>query len=244
MKIEAINLEKKFGNKYAVNNISFVIPENETIGLLGPNGCGKTTTIGMMLGLIKPSSGMIKIDDQDINRVERVKILEKVNFASPYIELPKRLTVRQNLEVFGKLYGIENLEKRIIEIAQDLDLRNFLEKKTGELSSGQKNRVSLAKSLLNKPRLLLLDEPTASLDPDIGDFVRSYIDTYKKINKVTILLASHNMSEVERLCSDILMLKEGKIVDKGSSKFLIKKHGRNNLEETFLKIARGSNEMA
>ena len=212
--------------------------------MLGPNGCGKTTTIGMMLGLIKPSSGMIKIDDQDINRVERVKILEKVNFASPYIELPKRLTVRQNLEVFGKLYGIENLEKRIIEIAQDLDLRNFLEKKTGELSSGQKNRVSLAKSLLNKPRLLLLDEPTASLDPDIGDFVRSYIDTYKKINKVTILLASHNMSEVERLCSDILMLKEGKIVDKGSSKFLIKKHGRNNLEETFLKIARGSNEMA
>ena len=244
MKIEAINLEKKFGNKHAVNNISFVIPESETIGLLGPNGCGKTTTIGMMLGLIKPSSGMIKIDDQDINKVERVKILEKVNFASPYIELPKRLTVRQNLEVFGKLYGIENLEKRIIEIAQDLDLRRFLDKKTGELSSGQKNRVSLAKSLLNKPRLLLLDEPTASLDPDIGDFVRSYIDAYKKTNKVTILLASHNMSEVERLCSDILMLKEGKIVDKGSSKFLIKKHGRNNLEETFLKIARGSNEMA
>ena len=244
MKIEAINLEKKFGNKHAVNNISFVIPESETIGLLGPNGCGKTTTIGMMLGLIKPSSGIIKIDDQDINKVERVKILEKVNFASPYIELPKRLTVRQNLEVFGKLYGIENLEKRIIEIAQDLDLRRFLDKKTGELSSGQKNRVSLAKSLLNKPRLLLLDEPTASLDPDIGDFVRSYIDAYKKTNKVTILLASHNMSEVERLCSDILMLKEGKIVDKGSSKFLIKKHGRNNLEETFLKIARGSNEMA
>ena len=244
MKIEAINLEKKFGNKDAVNNISFVIPESETIGLLGPNGCGKTTTIGMMLGLIKPSSGIIKIDDQDINKVERVKILEKVNFASPYIELPKRLTVRQNLEVFGKLYGVENLEKRIIEIAQDLDLRKFLDKKTGELSSGQKNRVSLAKSLLNKPRLLLLDEPTASLDPDIGDFVRSYIDAYKKTNKVTILLASHNMSEVERLCSDILMLKEGKIVDKGSSKFLIKKHGRNNLEETFLKIARGSNEMA
>tara|TARA_B100000123_G_scaffold145196_1_gene107215 strand:+ start:148 stop:882 length:735 start_codon:yes stop_codon:yes gene_type:complete len=244
MKIEAINLEKKFGNKHAVNNISFVIPESETIGLLGPNGCGKTTTIGMMLGLIKPSSGIIKIDNQDINKVERVKILEKVNFASPYIELPKKLTVRQNLEVFGKLYGVENLEKKIIEIAQDLDLRKFLDKKTGELSSGQKNRVSLAKSLLNKPRLLLLDEPTASLDPDIGDFVRSYIDVYKKTNKVTILLASHNMSEVERLCSDILMLKEGKIVDKGSSKFLIKKHGRNNLEETFLKIARGSNEMA
>ena len=244
MKIEAINLEKKFGNKHAVNNISFVIPESETIGLLGPNGCGKTTTIGMMLGLIKPSSGIIKIDNQDINKVERVKILEKVNFASPYIELPKKLTVRQNLEVFGKLYGVENLEKKIIEIAQDLDLRKFLDKKTGELSSGQKNRVSLAKSLLNKPRLLLLDEPTASLDPDIGDFVRSYIDVYKKKNKVTILLASHNMSEVERLCSDILMLKEGKIVDKGSSKSLIKKHGRNNLEETFLKIARGSNEMA
>ena len=243
MKIEAINLKKKFGNKYAVNNISFVIPENETIGLLGPNGCGKTTTIGMMLGLIKPSSGMIKIDDQDINRVERVKILEKVNFASPYIELPKRLTVRQNLEVFGKLYGIENLEKRIIEIAQDLDLRNFLEKKTGELSSGQKNRVSLAKSLLNKPRLLLLDEPTASLDPDIGDFVRTYIQSYSSKNKVTILLASHNMAEVERLCDSIIMMRSGKIIDRGTCKEIIDKHGRNNLEETFLKLARSKDEL-
>ncbi len=241
MEVEVKNLFKKFNDKIAVNKINFEIKKNYTLGLLGPNGCGKTTTIGMILGLIKPSSGSIMINKLDINKVDRVRILEKVNFASPYIELPKKLTVKQNLEVFGRLYGVKDLESRINEICSDLDLKEFLKKKTGELSSGQKNRVSLAKSLINKPKLLLLDEPTASLDPDIGDFIRSYLEEYKKKNEVTILLASHNMSEVERLCKKVIMMRDGSIVDYGTCDELIKKHGRSNLEETFLKIARSEN---
>ena len=241
MEVEVKNLFKKFNDKIAVNKINFEIKKNYTLGLLGPNGCGKTTTIGMILGLIKPSSGSVMISKLDINKVDRVRILEKVNFASPYIELPKKLTVKQNLEVFGRLYGVKDLESRINEICSDLDLKEFLKKKTGELSSGQKNRVSLAKSLINKPKLLLLDEPTASLDPDIGDFIRSYLEEYKKKNEVTILLASHNMSEVERLCKKVIMMRDGSIVDYGTCDELIKKHGRSNLEETFLKIARSEN---
>ena len=241
MEVEVKNLFKKFNDKIAVNKINFEIKKNYTLGLLGPNGCGKTTTIGMILGLIKPSSGSVMINKLDINKVDRVRILEKVNFASPYIELPKKLTVKQNLEVFGRLYGVKDLESRINEICSDLDLKEFLKKKTGELSSGQKNRVSLAKSLINKPKLLLLDEPTASLDPDIGDFIRSYLEEYKKKNEVTILLASHNMSEVERLCKKVIMMRDGSIVDYGTCDELIKKHGRSNLEETFLKIARSEN---
>ena len=163
---------------------------------------------------------------------------QKLIFASPYVELPKKLTVKENLEVYGRLYGVNDLDGRINEISKDLKLTGFLKKKTGELSSGQKNRVSLAKSLINKPNLLFLDEPTASLDPDVGDFVRTYIEEYKSKNNITILLASHNMSEVERLCDSIIMMKSGKIVDQGASKDLISKHGRKNLEETFLKIAR------
>ena len=209
--------------------------------MLGPNGCGKTTTIGMILGLIKPTNGNVLINNLDINKIDRVKILEKINFASPYIELPKKLTVQENLEVYGRLYGVNNLKYRIEEICSDLNLNDFLYKKTGELSSGQKNRVSLAKSLINKPKLLLLDEPTASLDPDIGDFVRGYIEKYKMNNQITILLASHNMSEVERLCDEVIMMRSGEIVDKGTCKNLITKHGRSNLEETFLKIARSEN---
>jgi ABC-2 type transport system ATP-binding protein len=170
--------------------------------------------------------------------------LSRMNFASPYIELPKKLTVRQNLEVYGRLYGVKDLKNRISEISEDLNLNNFLNKNTGELSSGQKNRVSLAKSLINKPDILFLDEPTASLDPDIGDFVREYIETYKSKNQITILLASHNMKEVERLCDTIIMMKEGQIVDRGTCKDLISRHGRDNLEDTFLKIARSKNEMA
>ena len=165
------------------------------------------------------------------------------SFCSPYIELPKKLTVKQNLEVYGRLYGVKNLSERILEISEDLDIKNFFKRKTGELSSGQKNRVSLAKSLINKPEILLLDEPTASLDPDIGDFVRSYIQEYRSKNQVTILLASHNMNEVERLCNSIIMMKKGKIIDKGTCKEIIKKHGRNNLEETFLKLARSRDEL-
>tara|TARA_B100001564_G_C20478961_1_gene596155 strand:- start:77 stop:811 length:735 start_codon:yes stop_codon:yes gene_type:complete len=244
MKIEVKNLSKRFNNFLAVNNVSFTIEKNKTLGLLGPNGCGKTTSIGMMLGLIKPTNGTILVDSKDINRFNKIPILSMMNFASPYIELPKKLTVKQNLEIYARLYGVKEFEKRIINISEDLDLKKILYKKTGELSSGQKNRVSLAKSLINKPKVLFLDEPTASLDPDIGDFVRGYIENYKKNNELTILLASHNMTEVERLCDSIIMMKDGAIEDEGTCEELINRHGRNNLEETFLKIVRSKNELA
>ncbi len=242
MFIEIKKLTKIYNNYQAVNNISFEIEKNKTIGLLGPNGCGKTTTIGMMLGLVSPSAGEILIENKEIKYFKRDEILKRFNFASPYVELPKKLTVKQNLEIYGRLYGIKNLKERINDISRDLDIKSFFERKTGELSSGQKNRVSLAKSLINKPEILLLDEPTASLDPDIGDFIRSYIQEYKLKNKVTILLASHNMSEVERLCDSVIMMRKGKIIDKGTCKQLIDNHGRNNLEETFLKLARSKDE--
>ena len=244
MFIQVKNLTKIYKDYLAVNKINFFIEKNKTIGLLGPNGCGKTTSIGMMLGLITPTSGDILINNKNLKSFSRDQILSRFNFASPYVELPKKLTVKQNLEIYGRLYAIENLYERINEISNDLDIKNFFDRKTGELSSGQKNRVSLAKALINKPEILLLDEPTASLDPDIGDFVRSYIQDYKSKNKVTILLASHNMSEVERLCDSIVMMRKGKIIDNGTCEELIKKHGRNNLEETFLKIARSNNEVA
>ena len=243
MFIEIKELKKIYNKFCAVNNINFQIDKNKTIGLLGPNGCGKTTTIGMMLGLVSPTSGEIKIENKNINSFNRDEILKRFNFASPYVELPKKLTVKQNLEIYGRLYGVENLNERIYEVSDDLNIKNFFQRKTGELSSGQKNRVSLAKSLINKPEILLLDEPTASLDPDIGDFIRSYIQDYKTKNKVTILLASHNMGEVERLCDSVIMMRKGKIIDQGTCKELIKKHGRNNLEETFLKLARSEDEL-
>ena len=243
MFIQIKNLSKKYKNSLAVDNINFDIGKNKTVGLLGPNGCGKTTSIGMMLGLITPTSGEIFIDNKNLSSLKRNNILSKINFASPYIELPKKLTVRQNLEVYGRLYGVKNLNIRINEISDDLDIKNFFHRKTGELSSGQKNRVSLAKSLINRPEILFLDEPTASLDPDVGDFIRSYIQEYKSKNQVTILLASHNMNEVERLCDSIIMMKKGKIIDRGTCEEIIKKHGRNNLEETFLKLARNDNEL-
>jgi ABC-2 type transport system ATP-binding protein len=243
MELEIKNLVKKFNSTVAVNNISFKIEKNKTLGLLGPNGCGKTTSIGMMLGLITPTSGSIFINKINLEPKNRIELLNLINFASPYIELPKKLTVKQNLEVYARLYGVKKISDRISEMVEDLNLQEFLNKKTGELSSGQKNRVSLAKSLINKPRLLFLDEPTASLDPDVGDFVREYLEKYKKNNELTILLASHNMKEVERLCDTIVMMKQGQIVDKGTCADLIKRHGRENLEETFLKIARGKNEL-
>ena len=228
MKLEIINLSKKFNNTLAVNNINFTIEKNKTLGLLGPNGCGKTTSIGMMLGLITPTGGKIIIDNQELDKKNRIKLLSKMNFASPYIELPKKLTVFQNLNVYARLYGVNNINERINEMVENLNLKDFLNKKTGELSSGQKNRVSLAKSLINKPKLLFLDEPTASLDPDVGDFVREYLEKYKSKNELTILLASHNMREVERLCNNIVMMKKGEIVDKGTCEEVIKKHGRSN----------------
>ena len=244
MDIKVQNLTKKFNNFLAVDNINFELEKNKTLGLLGSNGCGKTTSIGMMLGLITPTSGEVLINNKNVSNANRSELLSRMNFASPYIELPKKLTVIQNLEVYGRLYGVKDLKNRINEISEDLNLNNFLNKKTGELSSGQKNRVSLAKSLINKPDVLFLDEPTASLDPDIGDFVRQYIEIYKSKNQITILLASHNMKEVERLCDSVIMMKEGQIVDRGTCNDLISRHGRNNLEDTFLKIARSKNELA
>ena len=237
--IEIKNLSKHYNNIEAVKNINFKINKGSIVGLLGPNGCGKTTTIGMMLGLIKPSSGAVFINDQNIeSEKNRTKILEKMNFISPYVELPKKLTVEENLKVYGKMYGVNNLQDKISDLMTQLNLSEFKKRKTGELSSGQKNRVSLAKALINDPEILLLDEPTASLDPDVGDYIRTYLEGFASKKGATILLASHNMNEVERLCNEVMMMKNGNIVDKGTCSSLINKHGRKNLEETFLKIVR------
>ena len=240
--VEVKNLKKNYGSIEAVKDISFNIKKNEIIGLLGPNGSGKTTTIGMMLGLLKPSNGEILIDGKKIEE-NRIEILQKINFISPYIELPKKLTVKQNLIVYGKLYNVIDLKNRIEYLVEKLRLSDLLNKLTGELSSGQKNRVSLAKALINNPTVLLLDEPTASLDPEIGDYVRTFLEKYRKEKKISILLASHNMNEVTRLCRSILMMKDGVVIDRGSPKELIKKHGRKNLEEVFLKLSRNKNEL-
>ena len=230
-------LTKQFKNILAVKNISFKIGKGKIIGLLGPNGCGKSTTIGMMLGLIKPSSGTVIINGQNIEH-NRTNLLEKMNFISPYVELPKKLTVEENLIVYGRLYGVKNLKHKIYDLMEKLNLFDFKSRKTGELSSGQKNRVSLAKALINDPEILFLDEPTASLDPDVGDYIRGFIENYASNKGATILLASHNMSEVERLCYEVMMMKNGEIIDKGKCDDLINKHGRKNLEEVFLKLVR------
>ena len=239
--VEVKGLKKKYGFKEAVKGISFSIKENEILGLLGPNGSGKTTTIGMLLGLLKPSNGEILINGKKIEE-NRIETLQKINFISPYIELPKKLTVKQNLIVYCKLYNVVNIKKRIEYLVDKLRLDDLLDNVTGELSSGQKNRVSLAKALINNPNVLFLDEPTASLDPEIGDYVRSFLENYKRENKISILLASHNMNEVTRLCKKVLMMKDGIIIDKGDPEELIKKHGRKNLEEVFLKLSRNKNE--
>jgi len=235
--IEVISLSKSFKTKKAVNNINFKINENEIVGLLGPNGCGKTTTIGMILGLLKPSSGQVLINSKNIEN-NKISILHKMNFISPYIELPKKLTVKQNLIVYGKLYNIKNLNERIIFLSEKLRLEDLLDKITGELSSGQKNRVSLAKALINDPTVLLLDEPTAALDPETADFIRTFLEKYKEEKKISVLLASHNMDEVKRLCNSVMMMKDGNIVDSGTPEDLIKKYGQKNLEEVFLEIVR------
>ncbi len=240
--IEVINLSKSYGNKEAVKNINFRVNENEIIGLLGPNGCGKTTTIAMILGLLKPSNGKVLVNEKNIEN-NRISLLHKMNFISPYIELPKKLTVMQNLIVYGKLYSVKNLTHKIEYLANKLRLEEFLKKITGELSSGQKNRVSLAKALINDPSVLLLDEPTASLDPEAADFVRTFLENYKKEKKISVLLASHNMNEVKRLCDSILMMKDGIIIDQGKPDELINKHGRQNLEEVFLKLVRSKSEL-
>ena len=240
-RIEVKNLKKQFNTIEAVKGIDFQIEQNETLALLGPNGCGKTTTIGMLLGLIAPTSGNIFINEQELN-YKNHQFLSIMNFASPYVELPKKLTVLENLKVYGRMYLIKNLKDKIDQLVEDLNLKPFLKKRTGELSSGQKNRVSLAKSLINDPKILLLDEPTASLDPDTGDYVRSYLEKYKQENDISILLASHNMDEVTRLSDDVLMMKDGQIIDHGKAKELIDKHGRDTLEQVFLKLVREKNE--
>ena len=239
--IEVKNLQKKFETIEAVKKINFNIKKNQTLALLGPNGCGKTTTIGMLLGLITPTSGQIFITERELN-YKNHQFLDIMNFASPYVELPKKLTVLENLKVYGRMYLIKNLSDKIEQLIEDLNLKPFLNKKTGELSSGQKNRVSLAKSLINNPKILLLDEPTASLDPDTGDYIRSYLEKYKIENNISILLASHNMAEVMRLSDYVMMMKEGQIIDQGTATNLIDKHGRENLEQVFLKLVREKNE--
>tara|TARA_B100001057_G_C22541508_1_gene829795 strand:- start:51 stop:779 length:729 start_codon:yes stop_codon:yes gene_type:complete len=235
--LQIIELSKNYDGREAVKNISFEVNESEIVGILGPNGCGKTTTIGMILGLLKPSSGKVLVKGTEVE-LKRVDLLDELNFISPYIELPKKLTVRQNLEVYGRLYDIKNLKFKIEHISKKLRLDGIINKITGELSSGQKNRVSLAKSIINDPKILLLDEPTASLDPETGDFVRGFLEEYQRERGASILLASHNMAEVERLCSSVLMMNDGIIIDQGSPSKLIEKHGRKNLEDVFLKLTR------
>ena len=239
--LEVIKLTKDYDGKDAVKDISFKLNKNEIIGIVGPNGCGKTTTIGMILGLLKPSKGKVLINGKEIEK-QREDLLNYLNFISPYIELPKKLTVRQNLEVYARLYDVKNFKTKIEYITEKLRLNEIIDKITGELSSGQKNRVSLAKSIINDPTVLLLDEPTASLDPETGDFVRSFLENYQKEKKTSILIASHNMAEVERLCSFVIMMNKGNIIDQGNPEELIKKHNRKNMEEVFLKLTREKHE--
>ena len=241
--IEVTDLSKSFNGVDAVDGISFRIEAGQTVALLGGNGAGKTTTISMLLGLLSPSTGTIKVLGAQMPD-ERHKVLGCMNFSSPYVDLPKRLKVRENLTVYAHLYGIRDVKGRIAELADDLELDAFIHRPFGELSAGQKTRVALAKSLLNAPKLMLMDEPTASLDPDTGDWVRSYLERYRERTGATILLASHNMGEVERLADNVLMMRVGKIVDQGSPTELIQRHGRDNLEQVFLDIARGTSRQA
>jgi ABC-2 type transport system ATP-binding protein len=237
--IRTVGLTKRFEDILAVDDISFDVPSGSVVGLLGANGAGKTTTISMLLGLLLPTSGTIAVLGEDMIR-HRYRVLPRVNFSSPYVELPKRLTVRENLTVYGGLYGLDDAAARIRRLAAALSIDEFLDRPTGQLSSGQKTRVALAKALLNEPELLLLDEPTVSLDPDTADWVRSYLRDYQEASGATILLASHNMTEVERMCSEVLILKAGRIVDRGPPDVLIARYGRQTLEEVFLDIARAT----
>lgn len=241
--IEASGLTKIFGSVRAVDGIDFTVQRGVTSALLGGNGAGKTTTIAMLLGLLLPTSGSIRVFGEDMLH-HRYKLLHRMNFSSPYVDLPQRLTVRQNLTVYAHLYRLRDVRRRIRQLASELDLADVLNRPYGKLSAGQKTRVALAKSLLNEPELLLLDEPTASLDPDTADYVRGYLENYQRTSGATILLASHNMAEVERMCSDVVMLKRGKVVDSGSPNELITRYGLKNLEEVFIDIARRPQEAA
>ena len=235
--IHAEHLTKRYGDVLAVDNVSFQAETGATIGLLGGNGAGKTTTIAMLLGLLVPTAGRITMLGHDM-ATDRFAALARMNFSSPYVALPSRLTVAENLRVYGHLYSVPHLERRIAEVAVDLNLGEILDRPAGQLSAGQKTRVALAKALINRPEVLLLDEPTASLDPDTGDMVRTWLERYRAESGCTILLASHNMGEVERLCSHVLMLKRGRVVDQGSPDDLLRRYGREDMEEVFLDIAR------
>ena len=231
------NLVKRYGATVAVNGIDIAVMPGVTAALLGGNGAGKTTTLSILLGLLLPTSGTVRVFGEDVLR-HRYRVLPRMNFSSPYVDLPHRLTVRQNLNIYARLYGVRGRGERIERLAADLQIDRLLDRPSGKLSSGQKTRVAIAKALVNEPELLLLDEPTASLDPDTGDWVRAYLEDYRDRTGATILLASHNMAEVERLCSEVMMMKEGRIVDRGSPEALIDRYGRANLEEVFLHIAR------
>ena len=236
--VRADRLKKVYKTSMAVDGISFSLPRGSITGLLGGNGAGKTTTIAMLMGLVTPTSGTVRVLGSDMPR-ERYKVLHRMNFESPYVEMPMRLTIRQNLKVFGMLYGVADLSERITEVAADLELADLLDRPTGKLSAGQKTRVSLAKALINAPDLLLLDEPTASLDPDTADWVRSRLERYRDTHGATMLIASHNMAEVERLCERVIFMKRGRIEDDDTPARLLARYGRDTLEEVFLDVARG-----
>ncbi len=234
-------LVKIYQGGTAVAGISFALPAGSVTGLLGGNGAGKTTTIAMIMGLVMPTSGSVRVLDAEMPR-QRYRVLHRMNFESPYVEMPMRLTVRQNLTVFARLYGVEDIASRVQAIAAELDLTDLLDRPSGKLSAGQKTRVSLAKALLNRPEVLLLDEPTASLDPDTADWVRGRLERYREERGATVLLASHNMLEVERLCDRVIIMKRGLIEDDGTPEALLARYGRATLEEVFLDVARGRGE--
>jgi ABC-2 type transport system ATP-binding protein len=235
--IETCHLSKSFDGVSVVQDVSFRVEYGRTYALLGANGAGKTTTLAMLLGLLIPTSGQVSVLGVDMLR-DRYRALPRLNFASPYVDLPQRLTVRQNLSVYGRLYGIRKLSRRIDELAAQLDLEEFIDRSYRNMSSGQKTRVALAKALLNRPEVLLMDEPTASLDPDTADRIRTYLEGYRRATGATLLLASHNMLEVERLCDQVLMMRDGRIVDRGRPQELVTRYGRRTMEEVFLDVAR------
>jgi len=241
--IDVKDLVKTYGAVRAVAGISFAVAPGSTTALLGGNGAGKSTTIGMIMGLVLPTSGEVRVLGTDMVR-RRHDVLHRMNFESPYVDMPHRLTVRQNLKVFGMLYGVADLAGRIAALAADLDLTDLMDRPSGKLSAGQKTRVALAKALINEPEVMLLDEPTASLDPDTADWIRGHLERYRDRRGAAILLASHNMGEVERLCDRVIMLKQGRIEDDAAPGELIRRFGRSNLEEVFLDVARGRREAA
>ena len=235
--ISVEGLTKHFGKVLAVDAVSFNVRRGSTCALLGGNGAGKTTTLSVLLGLLLPTAGRATVLGEDILR-HRYRVLPRMNFTSPYVDLPKRLTVAENLTVYARLYGLKNVKPRLEELSEELQIGVFMHRPFGTLSAGQRTRVALAKSLLNQPEVLLLDEPTASLDPDMSDRMRGLLTNYQKRSGATLLLASHNMLEVERMCTDVIMMREGKIVDQGTPQALLTRYSRKNLEEVFLDVAR------